>query len=394
MPADSASQPNSLSRYAFISHESAIEANWAIARLRQGTQGRSFDDGGVYLIPAPDSCVCTQRQAAELVEGPLLQAWGVGKGPIHMLVPSASSRSRGRTAEFHVWSGPFPDHAFFRVNERVFVSTPLFTVLQLALLKRPNRLGRQRAAESAAEELRLREDLGLPADDVSAETLLAWEAIRQRVVAAKTLTDFAGTYWLPCRADGETLYGVKPLATRAELRAFANEFIGRGTVRGRAGAREAVGLSFDASGSPMETALALLLTLPVEMGGYGLPRPQLNWRIPVAPEDREVTRAQELFADLCWPDARLVVEYDSEAFHPSSDAAKRLRDRERANSLTALGWKVLSVGRGNIASVQSSSLLARQIARVLGVGLRTPAPTERLFRSRLHALLLPPRKKA
>lgn len=390
MPADPASHPG-LPRYAFISHESAAEANWAIARL---PQERLLDDEGIYLIPAPDSCVCTQRQAARLVGEGCLQALGIDGRPVHMLVPSASSRSRGQVAEFHVWSGSFPDHAFIRVHERIFVSTPLFTVLQLAVLKRPGRLGKTRARESAEEELRACEEFGLPADGVSAETLLGWEAVRQRVVAAKTLTDFAGTYRLPCRTDGETLYGAKPLATRAALGAFARAFIGGGAMRGLAGAQEAVDLSFDGSGSPMETALALLLTLPVKIGGYGLPRPELNRQIPIAPEDRELARAQELFGDLCWPDARLIVEYDSEAFHPSSDKTKRLRDRERANSLTALGWKVLSVGFGNMSSVHSSALLARQIARVLGVELKTPDATGMLFRSRLHALLLPPRREA
>jgi len=43
--------------------------------------------------------------------------------------------------------------------------------------------------------------------------------------------------------------------------------------------------------------------------------------------------------DLCWPEARLVVELDGFAFH--SDRAAYRRDRERLNELVRRGWRVL-----------------------------------------------------
>jgi very-short-patch-repair endonuclease len=46
-------------------------------------------------------------------------------------------------------------------------------------------------------------------------------------------------------------------------------------------------------------------------------------------------------ADLSYPDARLVIEYDSDQWHHG--VKRRHRDAERRNQLRALGWTVLEV---------------------------------------------------
>jgi len=66
-----------MTTYAFVSHESAVTANWAIAR--RGIQ--LLDDEGVWLIPAPKYCVHTQRQVAELAASVDLAALGMANIP-------------------------------------------------------------------------------------------------------------------------------------------------------------------------------------------------------------------------------------------------------------------------------------------------------------------------
>lgn len=44
-------------------------------------------------------------------------------------------------------------------------------------------------------------------------------------------------------------------------------------------ARRAAAYVIDGSASPMETALCMRLSLPYNLGGYGIPRPSLNYRI-------------------------------------------------------------------------------------------------------------------
>ena len=369
--------------YAFLSHESAVEVNLALAR-REGFE--PLDDEGVWMIPSPESCVTTQRGFKELASAIDLDAWGVRTTPVHLLAPTASSRSRGKRALFHVWRDTFPERAFIRIHERLFVSSPLFTVLQLALAPRPSSLTRDKARQVAEEESRIRHELGLEGEAPTIEGLLAWEGIAHEVRAMQVLSTFAGTYRPPTRPEEDVVYGVAPLLSCSALASFLDA---QPSMRGSKKGYVVSACAFDRSGSPMETALALILTLPVGMGGYGLPRPALNWSVPIGPAERRLTSQDEIIADLCWQDQRLVVEYDGWESHGGLGPQKLARDRARANSLTALGWNVLTVGHNQVASAQDMTLLARQVASLLGHELDEPTDEQRILRARLHAQLMP-----
>lgn len=73
-----------------------------------------------------------------------------------------------------------PAHAFVRVHERVFVSSPLFTAVQLALAPRPSRLSREAARAAATENARICRELGIEGRLATAEELLAWQGIAPR----------------------------------------------------------------------------------------------------------------------------------------------------------------------------------------------------------------------
>ena len=139
----------------------------------------------------------------------------------------------------------------------------------------------------------------------------------------------------------------------------------------------------------METALALILCLPVEAGGFGLPRPQLNWEISPKPQERELVSQKNFFADLCWPDHRVIVEYYGQEDHFESGFQKISEDMTRTNSLNALGWSVLQVTHAHIRTANSLTLLANQLASLLGAQTRVPSDLERIWRTRLIAQLLP-----
>ncbi len=369
--------------YAFISHASAVEATWSLARAKGFSP---LDDEGIWMLPSPEHCVTTQEALEQLMEMGGFKGLGLRSRPIDLLVPTVSSRSRGKLLTCHVWNGFFPERAFIRVHERVFVSSPLFTVLQLALAPHPSRLSRRLAEEAAAEDARIRHELGMEGAAATAQELLAWEAIAREARAIRTMTDFAGTYRPATSPRDGTSYDTAPLMTCNDLKSFLDS---QPSMRG---ARKGYGVAaraFDRSGSPMETALALLLTLPVEMGGFGLPRPALNRSVPLSPTDRGLTSQEEMIADLCWEHEGLVIEYDSWERHGRLGAAKIAKDHARANSLTALGWKTLTVGYAQVASVQGMALLARQAARLLGCELAEPTDLQKIWRSRLHALLMP-----
>ena len=74
-------------------------------------------------------------------------------------------------------------------------------------------------------------------------------------------------------------------------------------------------------------------TAPVlERAGLGAPVRQH----PIYDDGREIARA-----DLAYPDAKLVIEYDSDQWH--SGTARRHDDAARRNQLRSLGWTVVEV---------------------------------------------------
>ena len=366
----------------FVSHGTAVELNRAIFR----GEISALSDPDITILPEPSLCIRGQRQFRELAQQ-TPDLWNSRRpGPIHAIVPFASARSNGEAVRFHVWGAPVPDKAFVRVHERVLVSSPLFTVLQLALATRPSRLVKERAHKSAMEEERMRRELGLSPSRVSMADLLAWEHVKRTVESACIFTEIAGTYCLPAREGESVIYGVSPRVVRAQMDEFLN---GWPALKGIMRARCVAACAFDGSASPMETALALMLTLPVAWGGYGLPRPELNARVAVHGDARALSSKADMFIDLLWKREGVAVEYDSREFHGLQGSAKLVMDTERANSLTALGYHALSVTYLQVTQQSRLDLLARQIAGLLGVRLVEPDETQLVWRTRLHALLMP-----
>lgn len=372
-------------KYAFLGYESAVDANWALSRLSGFTP---LDDEGIWLIPPEERCVSHQRDLKALMRETSLDEYGVRRRPVHLLVPSAASRSSGALMYPHVWTGFLPPHAFIRIEPQVFVSSPLFTILQLALSRRPSRLSHARAQQSFEEDQRIRRSLGITNSAPTAKELICWEGIAHVVRAAQVLSDFAGSYRLPTAPGEAVLYGEKPLLTCSSLETYLQ---GQPSMYGSEKVRRITNLAFDRAASPFETVLALLLTLPVDMGGFGLPRPVLNQKIALAPGLRGLCSQDSMTIDLCWEEKRLALEYEGWEAHAGLGRQKLAHDRARANSLTALRWRVLSVGYENVSSVRGITLLARQIAHLLGCDLVEPSELQLVWRTRLHAMLMPRR---
>lgn len=373
---------NTSTLYAFVSHESAIEAIWWHAE--HGWKDR-LDDEGTWMVPAPQYCVKTQGDFKRLAHEVDLPSLGITHDPLDLLVPSSSCFSRGRHARFHVWKGFFPPRSFLRVHDRVFVSTPYFIVLQLSAASPPSRTSRARAKEVARQDAAIREELGVEGRAFTPAELRQWDNISRLVRATRTLCDFAGTYrYAP--GSGGVHYETKPLLSR---RSFASYLADVDARKGIDRAFRVAELAFDGAASPMETMLALMLTLPAELGGFGLPRPHLNREVPIDPAFRELVSQEALFADLLWPNARLAVEYYGWDDHFGAGPQKVGRDAARANSLVSLGWTVLHVTYEQVKTVAGMTLLARQVAHALGVELAEPSELEGVWRSRLLSLLLP-----
>lgn len=132
-------------------------------------------------------------------------------------------------------------------------------------------------------------------------------------------------------------------------------------------ARRAAKYVAEGSASPMETALVLLLCLPKSCGGYGLPFPVMNHRVEFA-SPTCAAGPSFCLCDLCWPEHKLDVEYDSDAFH---GAPKRIADdARRRGRLDECGYSVLTVGRRQVFDARDLERMALLIGKHLGVRVR------------------------
>lgn len=151
-------------------------------------------------------------------------------------------------------------------------------------------------------------------------------------------------------------YQVPPLATVESLREFA---AAASQLKGARKAARALRFVANGSESPRETKLALLLGLPMRLGGYGLGMPKMNHEVTLAAEGRNACRRATLRCDLCWPGAMLDVEYQSNEMH--SGETDRIDDSRRANALSSMGWTVIGVTNEELESTAGMNAIASAV---------------------------------
>lgn len=158
-------------------------------------------------------------------------------------------------------------------------------------------------------------------------------------------------------------------------------------VRGSKKAKRAIRYLLDNSASPMETKLAILLTLPYLLGGYGFIAPELNSRIiPSKTVKRSVSKTF-YSCDLYWPDYYLAVEYDSAQHHSGSEQINS--DAKKKNALTLMGITVITVTKQQLYNGTEFEKVARVIANCLGKRLKFNKGSFALIHAELRRQLFP-----
>ncbi len=176
--------------------------------------------------------------------------------------------------------------------------------------------------------------------------------------------EFCGLYAPLEEADGG-LVAREPLTSKAKIASFYAKAKG---MHGVKALREASAYCFDRSRSPMETAVAILLALPFRRGGYALDGFVLNSRQPLDWVNRGLAGIDDLEPDILWPEGRVVIEYDSDAFH--ADAGRIANDARRKNLLLASGYSVVTLTTSQVANVNQMDITAKQLGRLLGRRMR------------------------
>lgn len=216
--------------------------------------------------------------------------------------------------------------------------------------------------------------------------------------------------------DRRCSYDVSPVTTLARIRHYAAQVRTRG---GTATLRHALDLAMEGSASPAETRLALMMSLPAAMGGYGFAKPALNAMVTVPDQECGNVGGATYYLDAFWQDAYADLEYESIEFHLDPMAAEALvaardhdpqveagvnearrayvkkgdADRRRARDLQYLGLSVIPVTGFDLQELRRVDQVARALARcherALGVDMSDWATTldDGAYRERRAALL-------
>lgn len=250
--------------------------------------------------------------------------WGLSV-PLNILVANGSARKSTVGLKCHSATLEFPYCSFIRVEPGLVVCSPELCFMQMA-------------SELSFVEL----------------VTLAYE--------------LCGSYRLGNKSDPDRGFRDDlPLTSTARLIEYATKAIGQ---KGRVKALRALAYTADNSASPMETILTLLLALPCKQGGYGFSLPRLNYPLDVPRKTKSSGDKPRYYCDLYWPDSKLAIEYDSDAYHAASD--RIARDAIRRNALSLAGATVITVSRRQIQSTTEIHKIAVLLSKHQNRRLRLP----------------------
>jgi hypothetical protein len=171
---------------------------------------------------------CDDIEWPDLFDSPLI--FGVPR-PLHLLIRENQHHQYDQDVHYHRTTAEPPSRGFARLSCEVHVATPEYAFLQIA-------------------------------GSYPLSRLVAFGY------------ELCGTYSLRPWEEGRPAhYSCVPLTNPERLRRFVQTHKSR---RGGLAACRAAALVKGVSGSSMEPVLVLLLCLPVRMGGYGLPWPDMN----------------------------------------------------------------------------------------------------------------------
>ena len=245
------------------------------------------------------------------------------------MVSTQNAKRKIIEVRLHVYSMPLPDGCFVMAEEGVFVASPEFCFLLMA------------------RELELIQliELGY---------------------------EFCGTYSLA--DDGSTSTNQTEEKSTRQLPMLTNLkrltfFISRMQgVAGRNKAMRALRYIAERSASPMETKLAMLMTLPCILGGYCLPRPELNGKVIPSKAVRKSLSQNYFYCDLYWRVPNVAVEYDSDEYHANS--AHIAKDAIKRNALALCDTFVITMTRRQVYSTIELERAASLVAKSIGFRMR------------------------
>ena len=147
-------------------------------------------------------------------------------------------------------------------------------------------------------------------------------------------------------------------------------------------ARRALVYVANHSASPRETTFAMLETLPIRVGGYGLKLPIMNHKMELAKRDH--WKRMNYYCDMYWPEHKLAVEYSGSLVHGKDSV---FPDNERENIIELGGIRVLRIDSQQLSNAESLDLATRRIASYMNKHIKKPSSQVAERRENLRSYL-------
>ena len=226
------------------------------------------------------------------------------------------------------------------------------------------------------------------------ELLLAQEAAHGSLVSTALLAyELCGTYAHDPLAN-TMRYGLDPVCDRASIRRFIQDTPGK--IRGRSKLTDTLTYVHENSWSPMESVLALVLSLPLSKGGYGIRQLTLNRR---AEDGQSCAR----IPDILLGSTKVGINYEGEGHFETNaltDAALQaaacasaeslariemagqsvrdsiVRDKRRDRELLLAGYRVVTVTKEDLHNQPALDELVWQLQRLVALETSATEPTK------------------
>lgn len=238
--------------------------------------------------------------------------------PVHIVVSSSLHRHLVPSCREHVCAAPMAASSFCRLAEGVYATVPALSLVHIFARK------------------------------------------NDPIALLEFIYELCGTYQTQ-RTGVASAYNVPPLVSVKQLQEYC---AANPSLYGVRKVARALPYASDGSASARETKQALVLGLPHSYGGYGLGIPHMNYKVRANAAARAITGKSHFRCDLCWPEAKLDVEYQSRFAHEGE--ASRISDSRRENALKAMGWKVVCITNDELDSLAATDTIADTIRRYLG----------------------------
>lgn len=237
-----------------------------------------------------------------------------GSKPVRLLIPKGAQRRHSEDIVCRFAPPELPEQSFFQLRKGLYMTSPELTYLRMATFK---------------TEMQL----------------------------AQIAMNLCGRYYIDKVTD-KICDRSQFLTTPAKLRSYCLAFP---DIRGSKKALDALRWVVPNSGSPTETQVQLLQSIPLSRGGFALPFTHMNYDVKAGRLAR-IAEQSKYSIDCANPELMVGVEYDGQDSHLDSSADKR-----RRNELKALGWDILPLEKDVLDDPDRMARFAKVVALTLKV---------------------------